>query len=241
MAGQGLNQFKGKLTAEQIAAGINAATGNAKRLARDAQLLFDLESYPSAAALAILSIEEAGKNAILRGMAVARTPAALQAEWQAYRSHTKKNPMWIFLDLVQQGARKLHDFAAIFDPNSDHPQVADQLKQVSIYTDCLGKAHWSIPEEVITKELALSLVTSANILSKGREVTAEEIELWINHMGPVWGGPVAWMDNALIKWGKAMQEKGMAVQGGLDMERFVRGATAQDSVEADPEGEDPET
>ena len=38
--------------------------------------------------------------------------------------------------------------------DSDHPYVLDQLKQIAFYTDCLGDAHWSIPDEVIDESPA---------------------------------------------------------------------------------------
>ena len=64
-----LPQYKGKLDPEQIAQGMNAARRNAQRLADDAKLLLSAKRYPTAASLAILSIEESGKVSILRGIA----------------------------------------------------------------------------------------------------------------------------------------------------------------------------
>ncbi|MBN1085452.1 AbiV family abortive infection protein [Erwinia aphidicola] len=37
---------------------------------------------------------------------------------------------------------------------TEHPFALDQLKQISFYTDCLGKAHWSIPDNVIDRDTA---------------------------------------------------------------------------------------
>ena len=65
-----LNQYKGSLNSSQIAAGINSALLNSKRLVEDSILLFNEERYPSAVSLAILSIEEAGKVSILRELAL---------------------------------------------------------------------------------------------------------------------------------------------------------------------------
>jgi hypothetical protein len=58
----------------------------------------------------------------------------------------------------------------------------DQLKQVAIYTDCLGKANWSTPERVISKDLALAMIANAEIFASRKAVTSEEIELWIEYM-----------------------------------------------------------
>ena len=105
-----LDSYKGKLSADQVAAGINAAIQNAKRLSEDASLLFEAGRFPSAASLAILSIEESGKVSILRALALAKTSEEIAVAWRDYRSHTKKNASWLLLQLVEQGARKLDDF-----------------------------------------------------------------------------------------------------------------------------------
>lgn len=221
MTEQRLDQYKGKLTAAQIASGMNAASENAHRLAADARLLVDAGRFPTAASLAVLSIEESGKVSILRALALARNDEELRESWKEYRSHTAKNLAWVLPDLVQQGARSLEDLRPIFDPSSDHPQVLDHVKQLGFYTDCLRNAHWSVPDAVIDKDLAVSLVTIAEMFARKRRVTPEEITLWARHIGPVWKGPMAWMETALIEWHRAMKEAGLEVKG--DMERFVRG------------------
>ena len=72
MTKKNIIQYKGKLSAHKIAEGINAALQNANRLADDAELLLEHKKYPSAACLAILSIEESGKVSILRELSIAR-------------------------------------------------------------------------------------------------------------------------------------------------------------------------
>lgn len=93
MAKTKLDQFKGRLTPAQITAGINAATQNAKRLCDDAFLLLNEKRYPSAASVAILSIEESGKVSILREVSLAKDDKSILSVWQAYRSHTKKRKL----------------------------------------------------------------------------------------------------------------------------------------------------
>ena len=70
-----LNAYQGKLSASQIAAGINAARDNARSLAEDAEILLASGRFPAAASMAILSIEETEKISILRGLALATSPA----------------------------------------------------------------------------------------------------------------------------------------------------------------------
>jgi AbiV family abortive infection protein len=133
--------FVGRLSPAKIAEGINAAERNAKRLAQDARFLLEAKRFPSAAALAILAIEEAGKAHVLRGMSVAKTDDEVKKTWKEFRSHTRKNVLWTLREMIQGGARKLDDFGPMFDPNSDHPYILDQLKQLSFYTDCVGKGN----------------------------------------------------------------------------------------------------
>jgi AbiV family abortive infection protein len=217
-----LDAYRGKLSPGEIAEGMNAARENASRLAEDAKLLLEQSRYPSAVSLAILSIEEAGKVTVLRELSIARTEKERLASWRAYRSHTKKNTAWILPQLVASGARTLDELQPIFEESSDHPYVLDQLKQIGIYTDCLGKRHWSIPEEVIDEELARIIVGTAKLLSSDRRFSAREVELWIEHIGPVWKGDCNWMKQALVNWASAMHEEGLG-DPPARMEHFVRG------------------
>ena len=72
-----LQQYEGQLTPADAADGMNAAITNAKRLAEDANLLFGRGRYPTASSLAILSLEEQGKCAILRELLTASSDNGL--------------------------------------------------------------------------------------------------------------------------------------------------------------------
>jgi len=140
-----LHPYWGKLPPEKIADGMNVAHRNAARLASDARTMLEIQHYKTAAALAILAIEESGKVSILRELALAADDREAKDIWKRLRSHKAKNAMWIFPELVGRGARRLDEFAAVFDLSSDHTEVLDKLKQVSIYSDCYGSARWHDP------------------------------------------------------------------------------------------------
>ena len=202
---------------------MNAAANNARRLFEDAATLLAAGRFPSAASLAILSIEECGKVSILRMLVVARSDAEVAETWRNYRSHTRKNVAWLLPQLAAAGARKLDDLSPLFDENSDHPFVLDQIKQLGFYTDCLGKAHWSVPTETIDKELAQMLVRIAQVLARGQTHNEDEVKLWLKHVGPVWKKNPAWMKQALVNWVTLlMEEAGLAEKGENKMEKFVR-------------------
>jgi len=131
--------------------------------------------------------------------------------------------MWIFLDLIAKGARKLDDFRPMFDPESNHPEVLDQIKQLGFYTDCLDNADWSLPNEVVDEQLAKTLVDASRVLTASeREVTPQEIDLWVKHIGPVWKGHFSWMEKALENYHEEMQSSGLVPSGDNAMSEFIR-------------------
>ena len=216
-----LNSYRGRLSSAEIAEGMNFATTNARRLAEDADILLTSGRFPTAASLACLSIEESGKVSILRQLATATSDDEVKTAWKSYRSHTRKNVQWLLPQLAMQGARKLDDLRPLFDENSNHPHDLDHLKQLGFYTDCLGNRQWSIPTSVIDEELSRMLVWTAKLLVSKKEISIQEIDLWILHVGPAPKNDLPQMKQALMNWYSAMQEAGLKPQGINEMERFI--------------------
>jgi AbiV family abortive infection protein len=188
--------------------------------------LLESERFPSAAALAILAIEEAGKVAILRQLSVAQgNNKALDNCWRDYRKHTEKNAAWLVPQLVAEGARGLDEFRSLFGKNPDQPFLLDNVKLISLYTDCLGDAHWSTPADLIDGDLAKMLVRVARLFLEHRDVTSKEIELWVKHMRPYMrSGEVIDYDSAkeaMLDWHADMQELGLATYGAEEWEAFL--------------------
>ena len=216
-----LDQYKGKLNPAQIAAGMNEAAVNAKRLHGDAKLLLDNGRFPSAVSLASLSIEESGKQSILRSLALARDQKELAETWREYRSHARKNTMWPFMQMFLQGARRLSDFRPLVEEGAEHPFLLDNVKQLGFYTDCLGKSHWSVPTDVIDEKLAREIVRIAEFLLPKRGVTEREIELWIEHLQPVWKQPMERMEAGLDAWHRQMCAEGLSDGDPDSIEKFI--------------------
>ena len=204
-----LSQYRGYLNAAQIAQGMNAARRNARRLADDAQSLLDLSRCPTATAIAILSIEESGKISILRGLASAPTSEIRHQLWKDFRSHRSKNVAWIIPNLYRNGARTLESLRLAADVSAEHTTLLDQLKQISLYVDCLGTANWSDPEGTIDETVSRSLVNTADLLAKGQTTTEQEILLWTEHMGPTYGQSLEQQKISLQSWCAAMRDNGL--------------------------------
>jgi AbiV family abortive infection protein len=199
---------------------MNAAARNAERLARDATLLFENKRYASALALAVLSIEESGKSRIFRELALARDERERRECWREYRSHTKKNQLWPLFETFMKGGRRAEDFKSLLAPEAEHAHQLDKVKQIAIYTDSYKKGHWSVPEQIVERELAQSLLTAAEVLSRHRSVTTEEIELWIQYLQPHWKTSTAASQQALFEWDKEMRRRGLAKGDKPTMEKF---------------------
>lgn len=209
-------QYNQKLSPERAAKGMNAAIDNSKSLLEDAILLYDNDRYERAVALSILAIEEAGKPSILRSILLEEDPKLLKKEWQNYRRHTEKNSNWIVPELISKGARHIEEMRQTVDKNSDHTQQLDNLKQLAFYTDAFSKCKWSIPKEIISKELAESILSVAKIMvgkdTKG--ITTEaELKLWVKHLKPVWKQDMLKMKQALINCYEEAEESGLIEKG----------------------------
>src|SRR5665213_1641357 len=226
-----LDAYRKRLDPAQIAAGMNAAAKNAYRPAEDAVTLLNACRFPSAAALAILAIEEAGKVSVLRGLSLAMTDDEVAEGWKTYRTQTRKNVAWLLPTLAATGARKLDDFKPLFSGDSDHPCVLDQLKQIAFYTDCLGDANWSMPDEVIDESVARMLVDTAKVLAHSHECTEQERILWTEHLGPVFKlKDPDLLKQALTSWYSAMQTAGLKLEGPNEMERFIQDGIGPDTL-----------
>ena len=160
---------------------------------------------------------------MLRGLAFAPNKEARRSAWIGYRSHRSKNAAWILPDLVAKGARDLDSLRPATDASAGHTALLDQVKQIGLYTDCLGDAHWSEPEKVIDENMSRSLVGIADILARREVVTVKEIELWVKHMRPAYGTSLERMKTALLDWVAAMRENNLLEDEDFPVKAFVRG------------------
>jgi AbiV family abortive infection protein len=172
------NQYSGQLSTSQISQGINLARANGKRLAVDARLLLENKRYPSAAALAILAIEETGKELILREFSFLKHGEKTASYWKKFRGHLHKNKAWILPLLVsnEPNSTIASLVRAIFDEDSDHSELLDKVKQVAFYVDCVGTGVWQSPSDELDELHATKVVEIAEAMQgTDRIVTEEEI------------------------------------------------------------------
>lgn len=215
-------QYKGMLAPAQIAEGMNRAIDNASRLYRSARLLFDVADFPTAASLAVLAIEEAGKVSILRNMAMAVKSDDLKECWSEYRRHLEKSRMAGCLLNFHSGNVRLEDFRSEYVGDNDTSKRLDDLKQLGFYTDCIKEGVWVSPQDRITKDVAEVLIGLADVQCRGHAVvTTREIELWRECLSPVRHASYDVMQKGLVEWHRRMVEEGLR----KDDEGFVKFVT----------------
>jgi AbiV family abortive infection protein len=193
-----------------------AAHENAMSLLQDAILLYDNGRYERAAALAILAIEEAGKLAILRMIMLEDDPKILKKGWHDYRRHTSKNTNWIVPEFIQNGARHIEEMRQTVDHESSHRQTLDNLKQLAFYSDVFSDCKWSIPKNVIDKELCETILNVAKVMAskdKTSMTSEEELKLWVKHLKPVWNGDMVKLKQALINCFQEAEQLGLLKKG----------------------------
>lgn len=224
-----LKPYSGPLTPGQAAAGITAALSNAQSLLEDARVLAEHQRWARAAALAILSMEEAGKVHLLRLLAVAKTHDQLKRAWQDYRLHTKKNIFVRLPEYVKRGTAiadfRIEDFRSLLAPDAEHPFETEAVKQVALYTDCLGNAHWSVPSDVISAEMLPALLLAAETLIGaghiGGMVSEAELAIFVKHLRPVLDADTDTMKKALLAcYHEAAEAR--VLQGSVDAETMAR-------------------
>ncbi len=224
---QFLTSYRGKLTPDQVAEGMNLAIATAARLLRDARHLFEAQSYATACSLAALSIEESGKIGLLRALAIASDEKALKEAWRKYRDHQAKNAMWVYPDEVKRGARRLSDMMPMFNTDSFHMSVLDGVKQIGFYSDCYvkeGRCDWADPDALIDRDLAAKIISAAALLIPKKLVASREIELFVEHVGPPFskGSDFIEMREGIIAYHLAKIREGLSTDDPVETEEFYR-------------------
>src|SRR5262249_19778533 len=117
--------YRGKLSADEIARGMNVAILNARRLFDDAKLLFDAKRFPSACSLSILAIEESGKVGVLLKFAGVSDGQRLKQLWRDYNDHQAKNYSWLAAQFASGRVKKLDDLEAIYEEKGEAQAHSD--------------------------------------------------------------------------------------------------------------------
>lgn len=205
--------YRGTLTPKSASEGIHIVKTNATRLLDDAKILSKNGRYPSACALAAIAIEEQSKPAIIRKIVIAESPEEIAHAWKLFYSHLEKGAPWIVPHLMR-GTSTYEDLVEEFMRNRD-PILLDSLKQISIYSGCYGKSHWSSPSEVIEKDQAELLIYTAKILNLSGQISPldseEGIRLWKTHMKGCFSLGYVTANNKIVEFFSKAADQGLLI------------------------------
>ena len=125
-------------------------------------MLLEAESWPRAAALAILAIEETAKIGILRGLLLARSNEELRSGWRDFRRHTAKNYMANFREYARPWCEIGRPAGLVIEAGG-HEDI-ERLKQAGLHSNCLAPETWTSPDEIIDEDVARALVATASTI-----------------------------------------------------------------------------
>ena len=133
---------------------------------------------------------------MLRRLALASEPPDLKANGDGYGSHRRKlgHPLGLGEVFAPNALLDLADaLTQAVERRAETVASMNARKQAGFYTDCVpgpsGKPFWAEPHATITPDHARTVVECAAILLEHREVTVREMELFVEHVGPVIDSP----------------------------------------------------
>lgn len=179
-------KFSEKLTAAQIAEGMNVAEENAFRLLQDAEILYKAKRYPTACSLVLLAIEEIGKVECLQTMSIVNSSSVYDQFGSIYFTHTDKTSLIL---MRINGMLNLHfpdnEIFSLGNTISVSKNF-DQLKQSGFYSDYLGKGRWWNPSK-ISEMIVKPFIVIAKRFIWNNKHSEKEIQIFQKYMGPLWG------------------------------------------------------
>jgi AbiV family abortive infection protein len=156
-------EWEGTVSPRKYADGVSACLENSRRLFEDSLTLQKAHRYPSAVALAILSLEEIDKMYRLLRIALIKEPSSLKREWAEWRDHKAK----LKSVLRPIPAEQPKATAEVLSIATVH-HLAQRLKLRSLYVTLLQDGTWSRPGGIITESLCRGMVIPTAFLLFGR-------------------------------------------------------------------------
>lgn len=174
-------EYRGALNVEQMAECIDASRMNARSLFEDAVLLYEHGHYERALALAILSIEESNKPAILFSFFILFLNDKIPPSqlWKDYRNHTAKSKGWMMplmdslLELPSLISKK--KFSVLQKEQMEllnspkYARIVNLLKQRCLYSDCVDDGTALLPSDLPAEALSTIFIDLARFSSKRHE------------------------------------------------------------------------
>jgi AbiV family abortive infection protein len=163
--------FAGKVSPDDAIKGARLTQANALRLIADARLLLEAGRYPSAAMLAVMALDEIAKLFHALTLAAVDSPSVLAAGWKEFRNSPRRFPWSLLQSVSCDGALE-----SISDADLD--DMLDFVRRLGSAVEIVDPGLWIDPAELISRELAASVVETAALICN-RRVDTKAMEIWI--------------------------------------------------------------
>jgi AbiV family abortive infection protein len=198
--GYSTQPFKGRLSAGSAIKGVQLLQENAVRLTEDAKILLLAKRYPSAAMLAVMALDELSRFFHPLIFTALHTPKQLADGWKQFRCNRSSFPWSVFqrrIDWLVPGAmsdQELNDMLSF-------------IRALGSRADYIEPGLWLDPKELISAELAASIVGTAELFCKNT-VKPRTMEIWMEAVGSLPRN--ASVETALKKYQAMLESEGFA-------------------------------
>lgn len=198
--GHSSHPFTGRLSPGSAIKGVQLLQENAARLTEDAKILLQAKRYPSAAMMAVMALDELSRFFHPLMFAALHTQKQLTEGWKQFRSNRSNFPWSIFqrrIDWLVPGAmsdQELNDMLSF-------------IRALGSGADYIAPGLWLDPKELISAELAASIVGTAELFCKNT-VKPRSMEIWMEAVGSLPRN--ATIEFALKKYQAMLESEGLA-------------------------------
>lgn len=179
------DEYRGKLTIDQAAEGIQKVIENAEDLLDDSLILFKASKFPRAISLAIMAVEEVSKIEIIKKILLAN---GIEGRiWKEFKNHKTKNHTWYF-PVLKKFSVANNDVKHFVGAKSNWVKRIDDLKNQTLYLNANRKNdgldfEWNLPKTLVQKDFCgMFLVAAIEVVNDDRITwDSDSLEIFTRH------------------------------------------------------------
>lgn len=147
-----MRTYRGKLTVEQIAQGIEVCLDNIEKLVEDAHVLLEANRPPSASFALLCADQELGKVYVLQLMAMCllKDQAEWRLWWRRFRGHEAKTALANVFDILELDESRFSSVIEVVEKDwLPSARDLESLRQLCLYVDYSATENrWLSPREI---------------------------------------------------------------------------------------------
>jgi AbiV family abortive infection protein len=216
----GLPELKDtRLSPSEMGRGILVANRNARRLLGDGILLYEGARYPSAAALAVLAMEEAAKWSTLLQVTIAQDEKQIRETWRLHTLHVPKLTRAL---RALMGALEASGGDRATLPDTELAKAMNALKLSCIYSAFVNGRRWIDPMQVCDRDECHNHLSVALISTSGHlRVTGQRLGALLKRVPGGFGDQhEEAARQALIAWSGGDEAAALAAEDDAENEAF---------------------